>query len=155
MTLRVFADEETFYPMAFDGHKSYSVSFTVPMNPQVLWYDFLIQTNSGEISYGAQSDYPGGEGCIQGFDRRSFQVTVYDPGFQTPEYMHGAQIYQIFPDRFYKAPTRAVCLRQDRYLHAKWDETPILMPDPETRNVNIAADFLAAPSRVSSRNCLI
>jgi len=30
----------------------------------------------------------------------SFQLTVYDPNFQTPDSLQNAVIYQIFPDRF-------------------------------------------------------
>lgn len=30
----------------------------------------------------------------------SFQITAYDPSFQTPSWMANANVYQIFPDRF-------------------------------------------------------
>ena len=30
----------------------------------------------------------------------SYQLTVYDPDFHTPEWMQNAVVYQIFPDRF-------------------------------------------------------
>ncbi|NLL71491.1 MAG: glycoside hydrolase family 13 protein, partial [Epulopiscium sp.] len=30
-----------------------------------------------------------------------FQLTVYDPSYQTPDWMKEAVVYQIFPDRFY------------------------------------------------------
>lgn len=52
----------------------------------------------------------------------SFQITLYDPAYKTPEAFHGANIYQIFPDRFRHAPTKAVDDRKDRYVHKNWDE---------------------------------
>ena len=32
--------------------------------------------------------------------RDSWQITVYEPDFQTPECIKGKVFYQIFPDRF-------------------------------------------------------
>lgn len=139
--LRLWDGEEQLIPMVFDGITTYSANHAMPDTPRVMWYDFLVQSKDGEVAYGNAADMMGGEGCVQGHDRRSFQITVYDPAFQTPAYMHGAHIYQIFPDRFYPAATQARCTRPDRYIHPHWDETPILMPDPATGNVNIAADF--------------
>ncbi|MGN0822180.1 MAG: glycoside hydrolase family 13 protein [Candidatus Gallimonas sp.] len=39
------------------------------------------------------------------FDERlqSWQITVYDERFETPEWFKGGIMYQIFPDRFYKS----------------------------------------------------
>src|SRR5258707_585098 len=31
---------------------------------------------------------------------QNWQITVYTPDFKTPQWMHDAVIYQIFPDRF-------------------------------------------------------
>ena len=33
-----------------------------------------------------------------------FQITVYDRGFSAPEWLRGAVMYQIFPDRFARGP---------------------------------------------------
>ena len=128
--LRLWNGREAILPMRFDGTLTYSVSCLMPKNPCVMWYDFLVQTVSGEISYGNAVDQLGGEGSVQGYDRHSFQITVYTKNYSVPPYMHEANIYQIFPDRFFKAPTKSVCRRTDRYIHKNWDETPILIADP-------------------------
>lgn len=138
--LRVWNGGEHFIPMSFDGQVTYEATFTVPSTPTVVWYEFLITTHSGQVCYGNAPDLLGGEGSVQGYDHHSFQITVYDPSYQTPDYMHGANIYQIFPDRFHKAFSKAKCLRSDRYIHEKWEETPILIGDPITRD-NTATDF--------------
>jgi glycosidase len=35
----------------------------------------------------------------------AFQITAYDPAFQTPAWLHNANVYQIFPDRFRNGDT--------------------------------------------------
>lgn len=43
----------------------------------------------------------GGVGALRtSTTNADFQIAVYDPGAYTPEWMQGAVIYQIFPDRF-------------------------------------------------------
>ena len=128
--LRLWNGREALLPMRFDGVMTYSLSCLMPETPCVMWYDFLVQTASGEISYGNAADELGGEGTVQGYDRHSFQITVYAKDYIVPDYMHAASIYQIFPDRFFKAPTKAVCRRKDRYTHQAWDEIPLIIPDP-------------------------
>ena len=34
-----------------------------------------------------------------------FQLTVYDKGYKTPDWMKEAVVYQIFPDRFNNGDT--------------------------------------------------
>ena len=42
---------------------------------------------------------PGGDFGLEGV-LPGFQLTVYDPAFETPDWLAGAIMYQIFPDRF-------------------------------------------------------
>lgn len=35
--------------------------------------------------------------------REEWQLTVYDKNYQTPDWLKGGLIYQIFPDRFYNS----------------------------------------------------
>ncbi len=39
-------------------------------------------------------------GVVSWQEGESWQITVYDAGFQTPECIKGKVFYQIFPDRF-------------------------------------------------------
>lgn len=60
---------------------------------------------------------------------RGFQISVYDPWFATPDWLAGAIMYQVFPDRF--ARGAGVCeegvqchidMNRPVHLHASWDE---------------------------------
>ena len=70
----------------------------------------------------------------------SFQITIYDSAFETPEFIHGANIYQIFPDRFCRAATASVDDRTDRYIHESWDEDLLTDSDPRSGD-HMALDF--------------
>lgn len=140
VTLRIWNGAETLIPMRFDGVATYEAEYLMPKTPCLVWYEFIVKHTHCDLCYGNAWDLMGGEGSLQGFQRHSYQITVYDKDYTVPEYMHKANIYQIFPDRFFKAPTRGKLKRADRYMHQKWDETPILIGDSVTGE-NIAADF--------------
>lgn len=59
-----------------------------------------------------------------------FQLTVYAAGFETPRWLEGGVIYQIFPDRFAK---EGECLLPSycwgRHLRNDWGGTPEWTPD--------------------------
>ncbi|HQF70854.1 MAG TPA: alpha-amylase family glycosyl hydrolase, partial [Promineifilum sp.] len=94
-----------WYPTPVVGQWSYTLA--TPASPAILYYHFVI-TDAGDVDYygddhsgphdnlnqggtGAASDNQGAEG---------FQLTVYANGFQTPDWLQDAVVYQIFPDRF-------------------------------------------------------
>ena len=102
----------------------WSADFNVPEQPGLLWYSFEVTLPDGSVKrYGNAYDRLGGEGAVYEIgDVAGFQLTIYDPAYRTPGFMHGANIYQIFPDRFCKAETAAVDDRTDRDMHETWDE---------------------------------
>lgn len=52
-----------------------------------------------------------------------YQLTVYDPDFTTPDDVHGATMYQIFPDRFYEGdPNKSHDLHERIYRKDKTKE---------------------------------
>lgn len=59
-----------------------------------------------------------------------FQASVYDPAFRTPGWMHGAIMYQAFPDRFARGAGGVLqqgvayhlAMGRPVHLHASWDE---------------------------------
>ncbi len=125
VTLRTWMHEEALLPMAFDGKITYEATIKLPDEPGLFWYDFVIEHKSGKIvRYGNAHDALGGVGSMYKNDEEfhSFQITVYKPTFKTPAFMHSANIYQIFPDRFWRAATASVDDRTDRYVHENWDE---------------------------------
>ena len=123
VVLRTWMGEERGFPMERAGHGFWHVQVEMPKTPGLYWYDFIIYQAGGQIlRYGAPEDGLGGEGHLYNHDLHSFQLTIYDPAFTTPAWMHGANIYQIFPDRFCKAETASVDPRTDRPMHESWDE---------------------------------
>jgi glycosidase len=85
----------------------WKVTLTMPSAPTVYYYKFKInrdQTN-GWYSDDYVDDYDNvdkdGTGVASdGEPFPSFQITVYDPNFQTPAWLHNANVYHIMPDRF-------------------------------------------------------
>ncbi|WP_304458564.1 glycoside hydrolase family 13 protein [Alicyclobacillus sendaiensis] len=71
--------------------------------PGTMWYQFKTETETGQVVYyddnGAQLEGLGQVGLSS--DGPSYQITVYERGFQTPDWLKHAVIYEIMPDRFY------------------------------------------------------
>jgi cyclomaltodextrinase / maltogenic alpha-amylase / neopullulanase len=140
--LRTWTGEETQIPMTPMGGGVWEADFTTPAEPGLMWYDFIVDMPDGSrLRYGNAADKMGGEGMVyeQG-EFHSFQLTLYKPNFKTPGFMQGANIYQIFPDRFWRAKTKAVDDRTDRHIHEKWDEDLLTDSDPRSGD-HMALDF--------------
>ena len=57
----------------------------------------------------------------------SWQITVYDKQYRTPDWMKGGVMYQIFPDRFYKAGDLPIA--QGKILRDDWGGLPNYRPN--------------------------
>lgn len=57
----------------------------------------------------------------------SWQITVYDKQYRTPDWMKGGVMYQIFPDRFYKAGDLPIA--QGKILRNDWGGLPNYRPN--------------------------
>ncbi len=116
VTLRLYDDRHDtahLLPMEVErtmgGYDFWSVTIT-PTEPTVLWYRFIVQDGSDTDFY--EDDTVDAQGIYRGYREGgpglaydespdlSFQLTVYDPTFHTPDWAKEATIYQIFPDRF-------------------------------------------------------
>lgn len=107
------------------------------------------------LYYGAAADTPNGEGTLYREPPRvgaeedkypyAFQITVYNKDFRTPEFLKGAMIYQIFPDRFSRETAfdydKMINIdpRQERIYHREWSEDVDTKGKPETGY--LACDF--------------
>ncbi len=141
VVLRTWCGQERAFPMTFDGEQTWAYTCAMPTEPGLFWYDFIVYHKDGRIlRYGNREDMLGGEGHVWPEGVNSFQITVYDPAFQTPRFIHGANIYQIFPDRFHRAPTASVDDRTDRYIHNNWNEDLLTDSDPRSGD-HMALDF--------------
>jgi len=143
--LRVWWDSaEIRRPMARRGD-AFEVALDLPGEAGLLWYYFIVQMSGGEtVLYGNAEDRLGGEGAIRAGEPPSYQITVYDPRFRTPEWMRGGIMYQIMVDRFRVGGD--VTAKPGARLHARWDEPPDNSIDPETGD-NRADDFFGGNLR--------
>ena len=116
--LRVWDDRlnvETFYTMTLDLQEhdgalgsisQWKYDLNIPADPTILYYVFRLQDGSSTAFYRDDNTrfYGGGYGQMTGDQNEaygsSYQLTVYDPNFQSPEWMQRGIVYQIFPDRF-------------------------------------------------------
>ena len=129
--LRLWIDEQAYlYPMkrAKDG---FEYLLKLPGKPGVVWYYFIV----GDICYGNAPDSLGGMGMMAAHEPPSFQITVYDENFKTPDWMGDGIMMQIMPDRFFRAGSNPVRGR----MHRSWYEEPFL--DIIGNGDNAADDF--------------
>jgi glycosidase len=103
------------HPLSFHENRTengteydvWAVSLQTPATASVLYYKFRV-TDQGDEDFYSDSytnDHDnlnqGGEGAASDVEPfPAFQLTAYAPGFQTPAWLRGANVYQIFPDRF-------------------------------------------------------
>ncbi len=112
-----YTNVTNYYSMSWDGsydtdtttYDWWYVDITKPTYPTILYYYF--QINDAPGSCAADQDwyedddvsfYGGGTGEMLDVEDTlsSFQITVYDPAFDVPEWMQTGIVYQIFPERF-------------------------------------------------------
>lgn len=93
--------------------------------PKLLFYRFSYETSWGKTDIGPGKGTHLGE--ISSKDK--WQLTVYSADFQTPEWIKGGIIYQIFPDRFCYSGEKKDNVPGDRILRSDWGNTPHYLPD--------------------------
>lgn len=77
-----------------------------------------------------------GENYLADFIPESyFQLTVYDKDYAVPNWMYGGVIYQIFPDRFYRAE-QVKKVEENKLLHLNWCDTPKYLPNKQGKVEN-------------------
>ena len=88
-------------------YDTWKTTLTMPSSPTVYYYKFKIHrdTTTGFYSddYLDDNDNVHKDGfgiSSDGEPFNSFQITVYDPNFQTPAWLQNANVYHILPDRF-------------------------------------------------------
>lgn len=91
--------------------------------PGLYWYAFDLDTNEGPRKLVREK---GGRARLagRGDADNSWQLTVYDPAFQTPDWLAGGTMYQVFPDRFCRSGETPAGLSPERILQKEWAGTP-------------------------------
>jgi len=99
-----------------------------PKEKGVYGYKFIARDGDDIKEYGEDATQ-GHTGQAVDQNAGLFQLTVFDPGYRTPDWMKSAVVYQIFPDRFFngnekndKAKTKA--RGQDPIERRSWDQLP-------------------------------
>ena len=96
------------------------------------WELHFSATTPGLYFYHFELETPWGKSFIRhvgngvgdfAYDGAEFQQTVYDKHFQTPDWLRGGIIYQIFPDRFCASGAPKKGVRKTRVMR-EWGEEP-------------------------------
>ena len=95
------------------------------------FYHFEVRTHRGSqrLSKGFA-----GDGIFGG--NNQWQLTVYDKAFQTPDWLEGGIMYQIFPDRFYKSGAAKGEIPTGRTFHENWQDQPDWAPNAQGKITN-------------------
>ena len=135
-------DSEALHDMQPIGGDLYTVDLTMPDTPGLFWYYFRFEDAKGVVHYyGNASDGFGGVGEVSAKEPASYQITVYDASFKTPEWMRNGSMMQIMVDRFHasSAPDPHA-LPAGCFYHMRWDEDPVLVCNDREDNYS-ANDF--------------
>ncbi|MCT4607301.1 MAG: glycoside hydrolase family 13 protein [Marinisporobacter sp.] len=125
-----------------DGIHLYEGKFVAPVFQSIIWYYFIIGTETGIIYYGNQEDFLGGRGKVYTHPPRAYQLTVFDKNFKTPSWFKDAIMYQIFVDRFFNGNENgSIHKKNDEYIiHNDWNERPYYEIDYED-GIYLVNDF--------------
>ena len=101
-----------------EDYRFYETEIT--LTEGLYWYSFRYTSDYGEF-FVTKTDTSLG---IVSNEGNSWQQTVFSREFETPSWLEGGIIYQIFPDRFYNSKTEKKDVPQDRYLCENWGKQP-------------------------------
>lgn len=122
VTLRLWIDEkEILIPMK-PQKDGFEAEYKMPSSPQLVWYHFILDTPFGKRFYFNNDSQFGGEGVLKDTPfGNSYQITVFDESFSTPDWFKGSVMYQIFPDRFFR--NEVLSRKREEYIiHKDWYE---------------------------------
>ena len=127
-------DVPVHYRMKFDGQTPHQNHFSVDVvlgDPGLYFYYFDLYTDFRRIVRGADNC-----GVVSWQEGESWQITVYEPDFQTPECIKGKVFYQIFPDRFCEGIENKPMPFPDRLYQADKHAEPFWQPNEVGGHLN-------------------
>ena len=108
------------YPMAYledrledsTNYAIWTLTLNTPSSPSILYYKFRV-TDGLDVDWYSDNTADDHDNLGQGGTGQTsedepfpaFQLTIYDPAFETPAWLQNANVYQIFPDRFRNGDT--------------------------------------------------
>ena len=84
------------------------------------WYSFRYTSDYGDFFVTKTETSLG----IVSSEGNWWQMTVYNSDYETPDWLLGGIIYQIFPDRFYSSGEEKQNVPDDRFLCSDWRKIP-------------------------------
>ena len=115
---------EEWAPMRALSDSAYEADVPVGREKGLLWYYFVVDTPDGRVYAGKPED----DVCAcYDHEPPSFQITVYDPAFEAPEWMRDSVMMQIMVDRFFIGGKANPPAGRGAYLHKSWNELPDLL----------------------------
>ena len=131
-TLLIHADQQpdAAFGMFWAGmegfdHEWWDCHFTAEQDT-LYWYGFRIDLPGGQQYLVRQADSTAGLSNRPGV---RWQLTSYQADFETPDWLAGGVMYQIFPDRFAASGAPKANVPTDRVMHQQWGEQPVWQPD--------------------------
>lgn len=114
------------YVFSVLGSCVYEKQVEMPEEPGLIWYYFELVTDAGVVYYGNNSENLGGKGDVSFTPpSHSFQITVYDSEYTTPDWFKTGIAYQIFPDRFYNGNENGEFLgNRTDIIKRNWGDMP-------------------------------
>ena len=105
-----------------------------PEKAGLYFYHFEVHTCRGILRLSR-----GEGGCAVFSGTTSWQLTVYQQGFSTPEWLLGGIMYQVLPDRFARSGSPKEGIPAGRTMHEDWYESPVWAPNEQGHVTN--SDF--------------
>ena len=119
-------EDPVHYRMHFDGQTPQVNHFSVTVAPGTVglyFYYFDLYTDFRKIYRG-----PDNEGVLAWTAGDCWQLTVFEPDFQTPDWFKNTIVYQIFPDRFCEGVPNKPMPFADRVYRADKTGEPYFWP---------------------------
>ena len=122
----------------------WEVDIKAPVIAEVYWYYFTVNVGAKICYYGTKGSRTGGIGCVYSAHPPSYQLTVFNAGFEVPEWFQKSVMYQIFPDRFRRSNGKTAkkgieyhnLKGRKTYYHEKWEDKPLFRPLPGEKDYN-------------------
>ncbi|TLS35605.1 amylopullulanase [Pseudalkalibacillus caeni] len=110
-----------------NGQDFWEATF-VPEAKGVYGYKFIVHDQEAKAEYG-EDTAEGNTGKATDSNAELFQLTVFDPGYQTPDWMKESVVYQIFPDRFFNGnatndTAKETARGNEPIEHRDWTQLP-------------------------------
>lgn len=116
---------------AFVGCNRYVRTLELPPEPALYFYCFEVATADG-LQQLRRIDSHNGDFC----EGDMWQLTAYDPNYDTPDPPSRGIVYQIFPDRFCSGGQPKQGVPCDRTLFEDWYRLPEFLPNKDGEITN-------------------